>query len=243
MLQKNKKILLLLCINLCLFFLLINRIQLVSSAAVNADIIVAKDGTGNFTTIQAAIDSVPSNSSKRTVIFVKNGTYKEVVTIRKNNIHLIGESNTKTIITYDNYAGKLKPDGTTYGTSGSASFYLMKQIIKNCIFIGNQDTLYAHSGRQYYVNCKIIGDTDFIFGGATAVFENCEIVSTPKGGYVTAASSRKLRISVLKLQIDKRCSQKFNISWKTLASQCICSLQNMLFGSAYKGVRLDQHEW
>jgi len=70
---KNKKILLLLCINLCLFFLLINRIQLVSSAAVNADIIVAKDGTGNFTTIQAAIDSVPSNSSKRTVIFVKNG--------------------------------------------------------------------------------------------------------------------------------------------------------------------------
>jgi len=55
----------------------------VSSAAVNADIIVAKDGTGNFTTIQAAIDSVPSNSSKRTVIFVKNGTYKEVVTIRK----------------------------------------------------------------------------------------------------------------------------------------------------------------
>ncbi|WP_003514711.1 pectinesterase family protein [Acetivibrio thermocellus] len=220
---KNKKILLLLCINLCLFFLLINRIQLVSSAAVNADIIVAKDGTGNFTTIQAAIDSVPSNSSKRTVIFVKNGTYKEVVTIRKNNIHLIGESNTKTIITYDNYAGKLKPDGTTYGTSGSASFYLYgtdtilenitiensfdesidvkdkqavaayirgdRQIIKNCIFIGNQDTLYAHSGRQYYVNCKIIGDTDFIFGGATAVFENCEIVSTPKGGYVTAAST------------------------------------------------------
>jgi len=39
------------------------------------------------------------------------------------------------------------------------------------------------------VNCKIIGDTDFIFGGATAVFENCEIVSTPKGGYVTAAST------------------------------------------------------
>ncbi|HOM03497.1 MAG TPA: pectinesterase family protein, partial [Acetivibrio sp.] len=162
-------------------------------------------------------------NSKRIVIFIKNGTYKEVVTIRKNNIHLIGESNTGTIITYDNYAGKLKPDGTTYGTSGSASFYLYgtdtilenltiensfdeninvndkqavaayirgdRQIIKNCIFIGNQDTLYAHSGRQYYVNCKIIGDTDFIFGGATAVFDKCEIVSTPRGGYVTAAST------------------------------------------------------
>ncbi|ODM26686.1 pectin esterase [Clostridium sp. Bc-iso-3] len=219
----SKKILLLLCINLCLTFLLINSIPLISFAAVNPDIIVAKDGTGNFTTIQAAIDSVPSNNSKRTVIFIKNGTYKEVVTIRKNNIHLIGQSNTGAIITYDNYAGKPKPDGTTYGTSGSASFYLYgtdailenltiensfdesinvndkqavaayirgdRQIIKNCIFIGNQDTLYAHSGRQYYTNCKIIGDTDFIFGGATAVFDNCEIVSTPKGGYVTAAST------------------------------------------------------
>lgn len=214
--------LLLLCINLCLVFLLPN-ILAVSFAAPSADITIAKDGTGNFTTIQAAIDSIPSNNSKRTVIFIKNGTYKEVVTIRKNNVHLLGESNTGTIITYDNYAGKKKPDGTTYGTSGSASFYLYgtnailenltiensfdesinvndkqavaayirgdRQIIKNCIFIGNQDTLYAHSGRQYYTNCKIIGDTDFIFGGATAVFENCEIISTPKGGYVTAAST------------------------------------------------------
>ncbi|WP_038290527.1 pectinesterase family protein, partial [Acetivibrio straminisolvens] len=221
--KKSKKIFLLLCINLCLTVLLTNNIPLVSFSAVNADIIVAKDSTGNFKTIQEAIDSIPSNNSKKTVIFIKNGTYKEVVTIRKNNIHLIGESNTGTIITYDNYAGKLKPDGTTYGTSGSASFYLYgtdailenltiensfdesinvndkqavaayirgdRQIIKNCIFIGNQDTLYAHSGRQYYVNCKIIGDTDFIFGGATAVFDKCEIISTPKGGYVTAAST------------------------------------------------------
>ncbi len=221
--RRNIKILLLLCINLCLTLLLANNIPLKSFAAVNADIVVAKDGTGNFKTVQEAIDAVPSNNSKRIVIFIKNGTYKEVVTIRKNNIHLIGESNTGTIITYDNYAGKLKPDGTTYGTSGSASFYLYgtdtilenltiensfdeninvndkqavaayirgdRQIIKNCIFIGNQDTLYAHSGRQYYVNCKIIGDTDFIFGGATAVFDKCEIVSTPRGGYVTAAST------------------------------------------------------
>mgnify|MGYP000058633988 FL=1 len=218
-----KKTSLLLCIILCLVFLLTVNIASDTFAAVKADIIVAKDGTGNFRTVQAAIDSIPSNNSKRIVIFIKNGTYKEVVTIRQNNIHLIGESNTGTIITYDNYAGKLKPDGTTYGTSGSASFYLYgtdailenltiensfdeninandkqavaayirgdRQIIKNCIFIGNQDTLYAHSGRQYYTNCRIIGDTDFIFGGATAVFENCEIISTPKGGYVTAAST------------------------------------------------------
>ncbi|WP_010249351.1 pectinesterase family protein [Acetivibrio cellulolyticus] len=200
-----------------------NSNTIVTSAAVSADIIVAKNGTGDFSTVQAAIDSVPSDNSEEVVILVKNGTYKEVVTIRKNRVHLIGESSTGAIITYDNYAGKLKSDGTTYGTSGSASFYLYgtdaiienltiensfdenintdgkqavaaymrgdRQIVKDCIFIGNQDTLYAHSGRQYYSKCKIIGDTDFIFGGATAVFDNCEIVSTSRGGYVTAAST------------------------------------------------------
>ncbi|HEY9059532.1 MAG TPA: pectinesterase family protein [Pseudobacteroides sp.] len=179
--------------------------------------------SGNFRTVQAAIDSVPSANTKQVVIYVKNGTYEEVVTIRKDNIYLIGESNTGTIITYGNYAGKSKPDGTIYGTSGSASFYLYgknsilenimlensfdentnttgkqavaayiqgdRNIIRNCIFTGNQDTLYANGGRQYYIKCKIVGDTDFIFGGATAVFDNCEIISTVRGGYVTAAST------------------------------------------------------
>lgn len=63
----------------------------------------------------------------------------------------------------------------------------------NCRFIGNQDTLYASTNRQYYKNCYIEGDVDFIFGAATAYFEKCEIFSldrntTPKG-YVTAPST------------------------------------------------------
>lgn len=217
-----KKLSAILCIIFCTISISpLNNVN--RSVAVNPDIIVAKNGTGNFTTVQAAIDSVPANNTKQVIIYVKNGTYQEVVTIRKDNIYLIGESNTGTKITYGNYAGKLKPDGTTYGTSGSASFYLYgknsiieniliensfdentntdgkqavaayiqgdRNIIRNCVFVGNQDTLYANGGRQYYINCKIIGDTDFIFGGATAVFENCEIVSTVRGGYVTAAST------------------------------------------------------
>ncbi len=217
-----KKLSAILCIIFCTIIISpLNNVN--RSVAVNPDIIVAKNGTGNFTTVQAAIDSVPANNTKQVIIYVKNGTYQEVVTIRKDNIYLIGESNTGTKITYGNYAGKLKPDGTTYGTSGSASFYLYgknsiieniliensfdentntdgkqavaayiqgdRNIIRNCVFVGNQDTLYANGGRQYYINCKIIGDTDFIFGGATAVFENCEIVSTVRGGYVTAAST------------------------------------------------------
>lgn len=91
-----------------------------SVKAVNADIIVAKDGTGKYKTIQEAVNAAVSGNT----IYIKNGVYQEVVDISKDNIKLIGESNTGTVVTYGNYAGKLKSDGTTYGTSGSASFYI-----------------------------------------------------------------------------------------------------------------------
>lgn len=75
----------------------------------------------------------------------------------------------------------------------ASSFY-------NCRFIGCQDTLYANAGRQYYKDCYIEGDVDFIFGQASAaVFENCEIHSLARAvkmdgkshgmGYVTAPST------------------------------------------------------
>ncbi|MDO4534973.1 MAG: pectinesterase family protein [Clostridium perfringens] len=64
----------------------------------------------------------------------------------------------------------------------------------NCRFLGNQDTLYAKINKQYYYNCYIEGDVDFIFGGASAVFEKCEIksldrVDSSTKGYITAAST------------------------------------------------------
>jgi pectinesterase len=63
----------------------------------------------------------------------------------------------------------------------------------NCRFLGHQDTLYANTGRQYYYDCYIEGDVDFVFGGADAVYENCTINSLNKPGelkgYVTAPST------------------------------------------------------
>ncbi|MBR3722924.1 MAG: hypothetical protein IKN12_09190 [Selenomonadaceae bacterium] len=70
----------------------------------------------------------------------------------------------------------------------------------NCRFLGRQDTLYANAGRQYYKNCYIEGDVDFIFGQASAaVFDGCEIKSLSRAvkedgkshgmGYVTAPST------------------------------------------------------
>lgn len=73
-----------------------------------------------------------------------------------------------------------------------ASFY-------GCRFLGRQDTLYANAGTQYYRDCYIEGDVDFIFGQGTAVFENSEIHSLMRAvkadgeahsvGYVTAPST------------------------------------------------------
>lgn len=57
----------------------------------------------------------------------------------------------------------------------------------NCRFLGNQDTLFANAGRQYYDRCFIEGDVDYIFGNASAVFDHCTIESVGKG-YVSAQS-------------------------------------------------------
>ena len=193
---------------------------------VKYDIVVAKDGTGNYTTVQAAINSVPNNSATRTTIYIKNGTYKEKMNIgsSKINITLIGQSKEGTILTYNDAASTPNSTGGTLGTTGSASITVAgsgfqaenvtfensydevangssqavamlakadKMIFKNCSFKGNQDTLYANSGRQYYYNCYIEGDVDFIFGAATAVFYNCEVYSLNRsGGCVTAPSTK-----------------------------------------------------
>ncbi len=63
----------------------------------------------------------------------------------------------------------------------------------HCRFLGNQDTLFANKNRQYYYQCYIEGDIDFIFGAATAVYEKCEIKSLDREGdtkgYITAPST------------------------------------------------------
>ncbi len=189
------------------------------STVTDPDIIVAQDGSGRYTTVQKAVDA----ASPGDVIFVKNGTYKEVVTVNTANITIVGESSRNTVITYDNSAGTTKPDGSTYGTSGCATMFVKgsgftgknitiensydeskngasqavaayvsgdKSRFAGCRILGNQDTLYAGYNRQYYSKCYIEGDVDFIFGGATAVFDDCEIFSVPRtGGYITAAST------------------------------------------------------
>lgn len=69
-----------------------------------------------------------------------------------------------------------------------------RSVFSRCRFLGNQDTLFANIGRQYYYKCYIEGDVDFIYGGAAAVLENCDIMSLDRGsdknnGYICAPST------------------------------------------------------
>ncbi|OAQ37916.1 pectin esterase [Pedobacter psychrophilus] len=190
---------------------------------------VAKDGSGDFKTIQEAINKVRDHSQQKVTIFIKNGVYHEKLVIPswKKNIALIGESKEKTIITNDDYSGKDFPGGdftgnskfstytsytvlieaidcsaenltiqNTAGRVGQAVALMVEAdrvVIKNCNILGNQDTLYiAKDGRNYFKDCYIEGTTDFIFGEATVVFENCTIKSL-QNSYVTAASTTPLQ--------------------------------------------------
>lgn len=189
------------------------------------DYVVAKDGCGQFFTVQEAINAVPDYRKEPTTIYIKNGSYYEKVVVAesKHKIRLIGENADSTILTFDDYASRKNCFGEEKGTSGSASWYVYapqfearnltfantagpvgqavailikgdKAAFYNCRFLGHQDTLYAYGqqnggqSRQYYENCYIEGTVDFIFGWATAVFNNCTIHSVGNG-YLTAAST------------------------------------------------------
>ena len=80
-------------------------------------ITVSKDNTGDYTSIQEAVDAISSSTVSET-IFIKNGTYNERVEITHNNITLIGESMDNVIITKDYYALMTMPDNTNVVPSG-----------------------------------------------------------------------------------------------------------------------------
>lgn len=89
-------------------------------------LVVAKDGSGQYSTVQAAVNAVPANNTTRTVIYIKNGTYTEVVTVPSNKpfITFAGQDENKTVISYNNYSGKPMPGGGTYNTANSASVFI-----------------------------------------------------------------------------------------------------------------------
>jgi len=189
-------------------------------------LVVSQDGTGDFTKIQEAINSVRDFYEKTVEIQIRAGLYPEKIWIPawKTNLKLVGQDSANTRITGADYAGKsrLHKDGlglAQYTTYNSYSLLLQgngcilsnltientagkvgqavalhieadRVVVNQCKITGHQDSFYlAKEGTRIYVKDSYIsGTTDFIFGAATAYFENC-IIESLSNSYITAAST------------------------------------------------------
>ena len=191
---------------------------------------VAADGTGDFYSIQRALDAAPKTGA---LVLVAPGVYREVLTVDKPNIQIRSANGdaAKTVVVNDRSAGT--NGGTLHSATvnvtadnffaenitfendfnrthpqlpaGSQALALLvtgdRAVFHNVRLLGNQDTVYAGSRncspdgenciptRQYFSDCYVAGNVDFIFGDSKAVFDRCEIHSTAHaGGYITAQS-------------------------------------------------------
>jgi polygalacturonase len=190
---------------------------------------VAADGTGDFYSIQRALDVAKEGS----VVMVSPGAYREMLTVDKPNITIRSNNPdaSKTVVVNDRSAGQngdtlhsatvnvtadnFSAENITFENDynkthaqvwqGSQALALLvtgdRAVFHNVRLLGNQDTVYVGSrgceageknctpARQYFSDCYIAGNVDFIFGDGKAVFDHCEIHSTPHdGGFITAQS-------------------------------------------------------
>ncbi len=184
--------------------------------------VVDCNGEGDYTTVQAAIDAVPSGW--RGIIYIRPGVYEENIYVGTLSDHdkfisLIGENRETTILSSSVDRGASHPGNTyldcaalnvltdrfyaenltirnTSGNVGQAEALYTAgdaHIFKNVTISGFQDTYKAGSNaRGYFVGCLIEGATDFIYDGGLEWFENCEIRCVPGRGYITAPATSSM---------------------------------------------------
>lgn len=167
------------------------------------NVVVAADGSGNFTKIMDAVAAAPDKSTNRFIIYIKRGIYNENVDIKKKkwNLMMIGDGLNATVITgnrsfIDGWTtfrtatfavsgrGFIAKDLTIENTAGAVKHQAVAlrsdsdlSVFYKCAITGYQDTLYAHSLRQFYRECLITGTVDFIFGNGAVVFQKCDILA------------------------------------------------------------------
>jgi len=191
----------------------------VAAQTATYDYTVAKDGSGDYSSVQAAIDGAKSFPDGRITIFIKNGVYKEKVKVHSWNprITFVGESADGTIITFDDHFDKIdRGRNSTFFTYtlfiNANDFHARNLTVRNDAGpVGQAIALRVEGDRAVFKNCRFIGHQDTIFAageGSRQYFKDCYIEGTTdfifgpattvfeacriharKDSYITAAST------------------------------------------------------
>jgi pectinesterase len=174
-----------------MFFFGLSFIMVASTFAQKYDVVVAQDGSGNYTTVQAAINAVPDLQEKRTRIYIKAGVYKEKLMLpaTKTNVSFVGEDAQKTVLTYDDFAAKQNSKGAEIGTSKSASFFVNGNgfTAENITFenssgpVGQAVAVRIDGDKVIFRNCRFLGFQDTLYphgDKSRQYYKNCYIEGT-----------------------------------------------------------------
>jgi len=161
------------------------------------ELTVAQDGSGNYKTIQEAVNSVRDLGQKRVTIHIKKGIYHEklVIPTWKTNISLIGESAESTIITNNDYSGKAVPGGKdAYGKDKMTTYTSYTVLVQGNGFeasnltientagrVGQAVALHVEGDRCVITNCRLLGNQDTLYtatGTSRQLYQDCYIEGT-----------------------------------------------------------------
>lgn len=182
--------------------------------------VVSADGSGDFMTVQGALDSLPVAGASRRTIHIRNGNYFEIVNnSAKTNVTFRGQSRTGTVIRYPNNAG-IAPGGTTHARmtfkvnandvaienltitnstpqgGGQAEALMISNgrrcIVSNCDIYSRQDTILANTSasQTYFHQTKIVGNFDYIWGGGNLFLQDCAIQTISGSGSFNVTAAR-----------------------------------------------------
>ncbi len=196
----------------------IGWLALAAASAAEPGVFATVGPTGDYRTVQAAIDAVPAGHPGQAVIVIQPGACFGHTVLDKPRVTLRG-SGPDTLLTYNLGQTVPGPDGRILTWQGAAALRITPEAIdavienltientygkgmqaqacvveadrvsfRRCRILGWQDTLRLEAGRQWFDHCYISGHVDFIYGGATAYFERCEIHCRDRG-YVTAPAT------------------------------------------------------
>ncbi len=155
-------------------------------------IVVAADGSGDYRTVQAALDAIPLHNKQVVGVYIKNGVYKEKLRLdsTKDWVQLTGEDPFNTILTYDDHPGMVNPKGDSINTRNSYSFQVLGNnfTATNICFrndagftAGQAVALEVRGDRASFSDCRIIGNQDILFlnsPGSRQYYTNCYIEGT-----------------------------------------------------------------